>query len=83
MKSKEEIEKLAEARYLDRGYRNDDSSIRGYIVSAVKGGFVDGYLQCQEDMSKKPDTDCTCIAFHMSDECYKLGCKKHRKNNQE
>jgi len=21
---------------------------------------------------------CTCIAFHKSDECYKLGCKAHR-----
>ena len=24
------------------------------------------------------DNTCTCIAFHMSDECYKLGCKKNR-----
>ena len=21
---------------------------------------------------------CTCMAFHKSDECYKLGCKAHR-----
>jgi hypothetical protein len=24
---------------------------------------------------------CTCIAFHKSDECYKLGCKVHRIDN--
>jgi hypothetical protein len=24
---------------------------------------------------------CTCIAFHKSDECYRLGCKAHRKDD--
>jgi hypothetical protein len=24
---------------------------------------------------------CTCLAFHKSDECYKLGCKKHRNDS--
>lgn len=23
---------------------------------------------------------CTCMAFHKSDECYKLGCKTHRRD---
>jgi hypothetical protein len=26
---------------------------------------------------------CTCMAFHKSDECYKLGCKAHRSDNEQ
>jgi hypothetical protein len=51
--NREEIEKLADAKYLKRAEEITDSTIRGYILSAVKGGFVDGYLQCQEDMADK------------------------------
>lgn len=43
MKSKEEIEQLADKKYLQR---------ESFIVSATKGGFIDGYSQCQEDMLK-------------------------------
>jgi len=50
MKTKEEIEQLADERYLKRAEAITDSTIKGYIVSATKGGFVDGYTQYQEDM---------------------------------
>jgi hypothetical protein len=49
MKTPEEIEKLADEKYLEKAKRIDDSTIMGFIVSAVKGGFVEGYQQCQED----------------------------------
>ena len=26
---------------------------------------------------------CTCLAFHKSDECYKLGCKAHRNDKMQ
>ena len=52
MKSKEEIEQLADEKYLQRAEAITDSTIKGYIVSATKGGYVDGYTQCQEDMAK-------------------------------
>ncbi len=55
MKSKEEIEQLANERYLQRAEAITDSTIKGYIVSATKGGFVDGYTQCQENMQKLMD----------------------------
>lgn len=49
MKTPEEIEKLADEKYLEKVEDINDSTIRGFIVSAVKGGFVEGYQQCQED----------------------------------
>lgn len=53
MKSKEEIEQLADERYLQKAEAITDSTMRGFIVSATKGGFIDGYTQCQEDMADK------------------------------
>jgi hypothetical protein len=53
MKTPEEIEKLADEKYLEKVEDINNSTIRGFIVSAVKGGFVEGYQQCQEDMAKK------------------------------
>ena len=52
MTSKEEIEQLANKRYLQKAEAITDSAIKGFIVSATKGGFIDGYTQCQEDMRK-------------------------------
>ena len=49
MKSKEEIEQLANKRYLQKAEAITDSTIKGFIVSATKGGFIDGYTQCQKD----------------------------------
>ena len=49
MKTHEEIEKLADDKYLERAEAINDSTLRGIVVSSVKGGFVDGYIQCQED----------------------------------
>jgi hypothetical protein len=49
MKTPEEIEKLADEKYLKKAEAINDSTIMGFIVSAVKGGFVEGYQQCQED----------------------------------
>jgi len=56
MKSKEEIEQLADKKYLQRAEAISDFTIKGYIVSATKGGFIDGYTQCQEDMADKKYT---------------------------
>jgi hypothetical protein len=53
MKSKEEIEQLANKRYLQKAEAITDSTIKGFIVSANKGGFIQGYTQCQEDMTKE------------------------------
>ena len=50
MKSKEEIEKVADSLYLQKAEAIANIDIKGYIVSATKGGFMDGYTQCQEDM---------------------------------
>jgi len=50
MKSQKEIEQLADAKYLQKAEAINDSEIRGYIVSATKGGYIDGYTQCQKDM---------------------------------
>jgi len=77
MKTKEEIEQLAE-RWLENA---NTEKWGGEVI-----GYIKGYTQCQEDMDKKyteGDTNCTCIAFHMTDECYKLGCKKYRLNKQD
>jgi hypothetical protein len=51
MKTPEQIEKLADEKYLEKVEDINNSTIRGFIVSAVKGGFVEGYQQCQEDMA--------------------------------
>jgi hypothetical protein len=53
MKSKEEIEQLAEKTYGVQTLNINDSKIKGIIISATKGGYVDGYFQCQEDIIKE------------------------------
>ena len=53
MKTKEELEQLVEERYLKQTESINDSPVKGLIVSATKGGFIDGYTQCQEDMIEK------------------------------
>jgi hypothetical protein len=57
MTSKEEIEQLANKRYLQKAEAITDSTIKGFIVSATKGGFIDGYNQCQEDNKEKKYTE--------------------------
>ena len=57
MRSKEEIEQLANKRYLQKAEAITDSTIKGFIVSATKGGFIDGYTQCQQDMADKKYTE--------------------------
>lgn len=52
MKTKEEIEQLANEFYLKKAESINNSITRGFIVSASKGGFIQGYTQCQEDMVK-------------------------------
>jgi len=54
MKSKEEIEQLAETLY---------PTVTMY-TPPLKKGFVDGYTQCQEDMAK----DQTLTRFEVIDE---------------
>jgi hypothetical protein len=44
----DEVEKLADELYLEKSNRINDSEIRGYIVSATKGGFIDGYNKAKE-----------------------------------
>lgn len=60
MKTPEEIEKLADEKYLEKVEDINNSTIRGFIVSAVKGGFVDGYQQCQENLSNSWTNGCEC-----------------------
>ena len=57
MKTPEQIEKLADEKYLEKVEDINNSTIRGFIVSAVKGGFVEGYQQCQEYMADKKYTE--------------------------
>jgi hypothetical protein len=44
MKTKEEIEQLAEQYYIS-DYNTEEEQ------SAAESGYIDGYLQCQEDMA--------------------------------
>jgi hypothetical protein len=44
----DEVDKLADELYLEKSNRINDSEIRGYIVSATKGGFIDGYNKAKE-----------------------------------
>ena len=50
MKSKEEIEQLAEQYYIS-DYNTEEEQ------SAAESGYIDGYLQCQEDMADKKYTE--------------------------
>ena len=50
MKSKEEIEQLAENYYIS-DYSTEEEQ------SAAESGFIDGYIQCQEDMADKKYTE--------------------------
>jgi hypothetical protein len=53
MKTQEEIEQLAKEFYLKKAEAINNSITKGFIVSASKGGFIQGYTQCQEDMADK------------------------------
>ena len=55
MKTPEQIEKLAEKKYLSQMKFINDSSIKGFVISARKFGFIEGYIECQEDMQKLMD----------------------------
>ena len=57
MKTQAEIENLADEKYLQRAEAITDSTIKGYIVSATKGGYVDGYNQCKQDMADNKYTE--------------------------
>ena len=57
MKTQEEIEQLTNDLYLQKTEAIANIDIRGYIVSATKGGFIDGYIQCQKDMADKKYTE--------------------------
>ena len=46
MKTKEEIEQLAENYYIS-DYSTEEEQ------SAAESGFIDGYTQCQEDIDKR------------------------------
>ena len=50
MKTKEEIEHLAENYYIIGDIYSDYSTEEEQ--SAAESGFIDGYTQCQEDMTK-------------------------------
>lgn len=63
MKTQEEIEQLANKRYLQKAEAITDSTIKGFIVSATKGGYIDGYTQCQEDMADKKYTEEDMLGF--------------------
>lgn len=52
-----DVEKKAHERYFEQAQRINDSNIRGYIVSATKGGFIDGYNQSLEDNKEKKYTE--------------------------
>jgi len=53
MKTKEEIEQLAEIRF-----PNDTPvGLRLYTSTYKQRGFVEGYTQCQEDMADKKYTE--------------------------
>ena len=49
MKSKEEIEKLAEQRFPT----DNSDRFKNVDFSSLKIGFFEGYSNCQEDMAKK------------------------------
>jgi hypothetical protein len=57
MKTKEQIEQLADQVYSQKTDRINGSELKGMIVSAIKGGFVDGYTKCQEDNKDKKYTE--------------------------
>ena len=56
--------------------------VRDYFLKNDETTFEHFSFTVLNDFIKKFDVICTCIAFHMTDECYKLGCKKHRINKQ-
>ncbi len=48
MKTREEIEQLAEKFY--------NKSTSNFVIDIFHIGFIDGYTQCQEDMAEKKHT---------------------------
>lgn len=49
MKSKGEIQQLAEIKYLNKREEIDKFDLVDIVISAMEEGFQDGYTQCQED----------------------------------
>jgi len=58
----------------------DLKSIRDYFLTNDETTFEHFSYSVLNNLLKNLDTTCTCVAFHMTDECYKLGCKKNRTN---
>lgn len=54
--------------------------VRDYFLKHDETTFEHFSYTVLNDFIKKFDNTCTCVAFHMTDECYKLGCKKDRIN---
>ena len=61
----------------------DIKSIRDYFLNHDETTFEHFSYSVLNNLIKKLDNTCTCMAFHMTDECYKLGCKKNRINKQD
>lgn len=57
--------------------------VRDYFLKHDETTFEHFSYGILNGLVKKFDTICTCIAFHKTDECYKLGCKKDRLNKQD
>ena len=57
--------------------------IRDYFLTNDKTQFEHFSYTVLNNLIKKLDTTCTCIAFHKTDECYKLGCKQYRINKED
>ena len=58
MKSKEEIEQLAESEYpIKRGGSEWMPTTNDIKKATKQEGYIDGYTQCQEDMADKKYTE--------------------------
>jgi len=72
MKSKEEIEQLANEEYKDK--------LHNPFFTAAPMGYIKGYTQCQEDMAKKYAEDdmlkCWNTAHKMAEQYYKKTFKQ-------
>jgi hypothetical protein len=72
MKTKEEIEQLAE-KSADKSF-NKGNGIELY--KATERGYILGYTQCQEDMVDKKYTEEDMIKFAFDTYCYISGIMK-------
>jgi len=74
-------EKVIEAESMDRAFYEYHKS------NGIDFGSFDDFMNKEKYIrewatSCEEEKDiCDCLAFHMSDECYKLGCKKYRTQN--